>query len=262
LKAILSTIHVTLIILSLFYSGCIPSKPTEDIEILPSERLINKLEVNRRKIRNFEGSGILEIKSGRIDNSANFRVIMLKPDSIYITIYGPFGIELAQALVTDENYIFYDAMENTAYEGEVTDDILKEIFKINLSFSELIDAFVGSVNLTTNLYKQPDYYNVETDKYVLTYSDSAKGLTTIYKVDIRELSITDYLLNSFDGSVNIEGKYSDFELVENVLVPFSIVIQNKLNEQKLSIDYKNIVANKKGLNIDFSVPDDATIISW
>jgi hypothetical protein len=76
------------------------------------------------------------------------------------------------------------------------------------------------------------------------------------------LSITDYLLNSFDGSVNIEGKYSDFELVENVLVPFSIVIQNKLNEQKLSIDYKNIVANKKGLNIDFSVPDDATIISW
>jgi len=262
LKTVIYFFNIILIALSFFYTGCIPSKPTEDVEILPSERLINKLEANRRKITNFEGTGTLEINSSQLDNSANFRIIMLKPDSIYLTIYGPFGIELAQALVTNENYIFYDALENTAFEGEVTDDILKEIFKINLSFSDLLDAFVGSVNLTENLYKQPDSYSVEGEKYVLTYSDSAKGLTTIFKVDIRELGITDYLLSSQDGELNIEGSYSDFELVENVSVPFSIKIRNKLNEQQLKIDYRTIVANKKNLAIDFFIPDDATIISW
>ncbi|MFC2102918.1 DUF4292 domain-containing protein [Bacteroidota bacterium] len=262
MKTTINCFLIVLISLTFFYPGCVPSKPTEDVEILPSERLINRLEANRRKIRNFEGTGILEIKSAQFDNSANFRIVMQKPDSIYLTIFGPFGIELAQALVTSNNYFFYDALENTVYEGDVTDDILNEIFKINLSFNDLLDAFVGSVNLSANLYKQPDDYQVETDNYVLTYSDSSKELTSVYKVDIRELGITNYILNSFDGSINIEGKYFDFELIENVSVPFSIVIQNKLSEQKLTIDYRNIIANRKGLVIDFNIPDDATVISW
>jgi len=125
-----------------------------------------------------------------------------------------------------------------------------------------MDAFVGSVNMTQNLYKQPDSYEVDYDKYVLTYIDPDNYITTIYKVDIRELSITDYKLSAADGSVNIEGKYSNFELVENVAIPFSIRIENKLADQVLSIDYRNIVANQQGVYIDFIIPDDATIISW
>jgi len=245
-----------------FVYGCVPSKPLNEVEILPSERLINKLEANRRKINNFEGVGILSIESEQYDNSANFRVVMQKPDSIYLTILGPFGIELAQALVTKDNYIFYDALENKAYTGEVNEDILRDIFKINLSFSDLMDAFVGSVNLTSNLYKQPDEYVVEYDKYILTYIDSENKLTTTYKVDIRELSITDYELITDDGLTNIQGKYSNFEILESVAVPFSIEIKNIIAEQKLHIDYRNIVANQRNVYIDFSVPDDATVISW
>ena len=261
MKPIIFFSQIFLIVFSLFFWGCVPSKPLDEVEILPSERLINKLEANRRKIRNFEGVGVLKIKSELYDNSANFRVVMQKPDSIYLTILGPFGIELAQALVTNDSYIFYDGIENTAYKGKVNEDILRDIFKINLSFSDLMDAFVGSVNMTENLYKQPDSYEVEYDKYVLTYIDPVNYITTIYRVDIRELSITDYKLRAKDGSVNIEGKYSNFEILENVAIPFSIVIENKLADQILNIDYRNIVANQQGVYIDFIIPDDATIIS-
>jgi outer membrane lipoprotein-sorting protein len=246
----------------IFINGCVPSKPVDDVEILPSERLINKLEANRRKIKNFEGVGVLSIESEQYDNSANFRVVMQKPDSIYLTILGPFGIELAQALVTKQNYIFYDALENKAYKGEVSENILRDIFKINLSFSDLMDAFVGSVNLTNNLYKQPDDYVIEYDKYILTYIDRDKKLTTTYKVDIRELSITDYKLIANDGLTDIEGQYSNFEILESVAVPFTIEIKNNIDEQKLHIDYRNIVANQRNVYIDFTVPDDAIVISW
>ncbi len=139
-----------------YLSGCVPSKPTDETEILPSERLINKLEANRRRIRNFEGTGTLSVKSDQFDNSATFRIVLEKPDSMYLTIMGPFGVELAQAMVTKQNFIFYDVLHNTAYKGKVNSEILKDIFKINLSFQELMDAFIGSVNLTSHLYKQPD----------------------------------------------------------------------------------------------------------
>ena len=250
------------LLLLFLFDGCVPSKPTEDIELLPSERLINKLEANRRKIKSFEGVGIFEIESDQFNNSASFQVIMQKPDSIYFSVLGPFGIELAQVLVTKENYIFYDALHNTAYQGAVNDDILRSIFKINLSFSDLLDAFIGSVNLTSNLYKQPSNYSIDGDKYVLTYIDNKNQLTWVYRVDIRELGITNFTLKSDDNDINVEGNYSDFELIENVAIPFKIEIMNKVKNQKIKISYKDILTNEKGLKVKFELPGDAEIIEW
>lgn len=261
MKNFLHLIFVSLVTVLLLES-CVPSKPVDDIELLPSERLINKLEANRRKIRNFEGSGTIQIESDIYNNSAQFHVIMQKPDSIYFTILGPFGIELAQALVTNEEYVFYDGIENTAYSGEVNDDVLRNIFKINLSFSDLLDAFIGSVNLTNNLYKQPDEYSVDYDKYVLTYIDSVNGIRTTYRVDIRELGITDYSLKSEDGRIDIEGKYSNFELLESVAFPFVIEVNNKAENQKVTINYRNVISNDKNIHIDFILPDDVTMVTW
>jgi hypothetical protein len=255
-------ILLALSVVTLFFTGCVPSKPIDEVELLPSERLINKLEANRRKIKNFEGVGIIKIESEIYDNSASFRVIMKKPDSIYFTIMGPFGIELAQSLVTNDRYIFYDALENTAYTGEVNENVLREIFKVNLSFTDLLDAFVGSVNLTRNLYKQPDDYAVEDDKYVLTYNEIESGISTKYKVDIRELGITNYAISSTDNSVDLTGNYSSFELIEDVAIPFEIEVTNKIENQKIKINYKNIVVNDRSLYVNFRLPDDASIIEW
>jgi hypothetical protein len=240
----------------------VPSKPIEDEELLSSERLINKLEANRRKIKNFEGVGVFEIDSEQFSNSASFQIIMQKPDSIYFSVLGPFGIELAQALVTNEDYIFYDALQNTAYRGNVNDDVLQNIFKVNLTFSDILDAFLGSVNLTPNLYKQPSNYSVDGEEYVLTYEDDDNLLTSIYRVDILQLGITNYKLISRDESINLEGSYSKFEIIENVAIPFNIEITNKAENQKVKIRYNNISANAKGLKVKFELPADAELIEW
>lgn len=259
---IIKNIILPVIALIFLTEGCVPSKPIEEEELLSSERLINKLEANRRKIKNFEGIGVFEIESEQFNNSANFQIIMQKPDSIYFTVLGPFGIELAQALVTKDSYIFYDALQNTAYTGSANDDILKNIFKVNLTFSDLLDAFIGSVNLTSNLYKQPSNYSVEGEQYVLTYVNKENELTSTYKVDIRQLGITNYSLKSMDETINLEGKYSKFELIENVAIPFNIEILNKVQNQKVTIIYKNIDANAKGHRVKFELPGDAEIIEW
>lgn len=246
----------------IMFDGCVPSKPTDDVEILSSERLINKLEVNRRRIKSFEGNGTILVKNPQMNNSASFRVVLQKPDSIYLTIFGPFGIELAQALVTKSNFIFYDALKNTAYEGKVDDEVLRDIFRIDLSFNELLDAFIGSINLTNNLYKQPTNYEVVYDKYLVTYVDSISHKTSQYKVDVRELGITEYILMDKNGETTIEGKYSDFGIIEGVAVPYKIELRNKKENQLVTVEYKNMSANKKNIYVDFEIPEDATIIKW
>jgi outer membrane biogenesis lipoprotein LolB len=261
-KLILLLVIAVTIIPLIMFNGCVPSKPTDDIEILPSERLINRLEVNRRRIKNFEGTGTIAIKSAEINNSATFRVVLQKPDSIHLTIMGPFGIELAQAVVTEDDFIFYDALQNTAYMGDVTDDVLRNIFRIDLSFNDLLDAFIGSVNLTNNLYRPPTEYNVIYDEYQLAYKDSLTGGVTRYHVDLRELGIKSYQLIGPDKKEILAGRYSNFKFLEGVAVPYTIEVRNRLQNQLISIEYKNMRANKPNIFVNFKLPEDATIIKW
>ncbi|MHB1686883.1 MAG: DUF4292 domain-containing protein [Ignavibacteriaceae bacterium] len=246
----------------LFIAGCAPSKPVVKVEILSAERLVDKLEVNRRRIRTFEGTGSLVINSEGMENKASFKITLVKPDSIQLSIMGPFGIDLGEALITKKDYVFYDALQNTAYEGEVNEDVLKNIFKIDLPFSDLLDAFLGSVNLTNHLYKRPAKYSVDEDKYVLTYIDSVNQQTDVYRVDIRQLGITDYDVTNLSGDLLFTGKYTDFDLLENVAVPYTINILDKQNDQTLSIKYKKITANQPYIHINFNIPTDANIIKW
>lgn len=262
MKNISIAIVISITLLELFLTSCVPSQPTEDVEILSSERLINKLEANRRRIRNFEGQGTITVNTKTLQNSATFRVVIVKPDSVYITFYGPFGIELAQAVATSSNFIFYDALQNTAYVGKAESDALQNIFRINLSFSDIVDAFAGSVNLSQNLYKPPDKFEVIYDKYILTYINPGNQITSVYKIDIRQLGITEYLLNSADGSVDLEGRYSDFQLFENVAIPYKVSLFNRSDSQKIDVEYRKISVNEKNIYIDFQIPEDATIIKW
>ncbi len=260
-KSLLSLLlFISLIELSIV--GCVPSQPTEDVEILSSDRLINRLEANRRRIKTFEGQGTITVNSSTLQTSATFRVVMIKPDSVYITFFGPFGIELAQAVVTSSDFVFYDALQNTAYKGKSDSDVLQNIFRINLTFNDIVDAFTGSVNLSPNLYKSPDKFEVIYDKYVLTYVKPDNGLTAVYKIDVRRLGIAEYSLLSDDGSINLEGRYSDFQIAENVAIPYKISVMNRSDNQKIEVEYRKISVNKKDITIDFRIPDDATIVKW
>jgi hypothetical protein len=262
LKSILVLLTSTFIISIFILSGCVPSKPTEEVEILSTDRLMTKLEANRRRIRTFEGNGTITIKSNEFNSSATFRIVLVKPDSLYLTITGPFGIELAQALVTNKDFIFYDALQNTAYKGLQSSDILRQIFKIDLSFGDIMDAFIGSVNLTNNLYKAPNNFQVIYDKYMLTYKDSTTSNIAEYEVDVRNLGILHYLLKSSGGNDLLEGKYSNFQFLESVAIPAKIEVINRKQDETVLIDYKSMNANKKNIYIDFKLPDDASIIKW
>ena len=104
------------LLLLIFFEGCVPSKPAYVEEVLPADRLVKKLEANRRKIKTFEGSGILNVVSPKLEAKATFEVYLKKPDSLKFIIYGPFGIDLAQALVTNSEFTFHDIMKNIDFQ--------------------------------------------------------------------------------------------------------------------------------------------------
>ncbi len=264
MKKLFEIFSIITIVITFLFNGCSSTTVTQqnEVEILPADRLVKKLEANRRKIRKFEGTGTISINSPQFNNSANFQVILQKPDSVYLVVFGPFGIELANILIAKKEFIFYDALSNTAYRGEANTSVLKEIFKIDIALNDLVDAFVGSVNLTDKLYRNPTSYKVEYDKYILTYKDSLTQNISSFTVNIRDLGIRSYTETNSKNNIVISGEYSEFSDVENVSTPYRIEIKNPTQKQSILIEYKKIIANSKNTYIDFQLPGDATIIQW
>jgi outer membrane lipoprotein-sorting protein len=243
-------------------ASCVPSKPTYEEEVLPADRLIKKLEANRRKVKTFQGSGILNIKTPKMEAKASFEVYLKKPDSIKFSIYGPFGIDLAEAVVSNTEFIFYDAIRNKVYKGRTDKNLLKKIFHINLSFSELIDAFAGAVNLTDKLRLKPDNYVLKDDSYMLSYIDSTSSKESIFEIQISNLAIKKYKLYAGKGNLLFEGNYSKFRMYNRVAIPYSTIVENKNQKQKINIDYRNISVNEELPDLTLEIPTDAQVIEW
>lgn len=243
-------------------NGCIPSKPTEEVEILPSERLLKRLEANRRKVKNFEGFGTISVNSSELNASASIKVVLQKPDSLYFEIYGPFGIDLAQALITNGSFLFYDVMNNKVYKGKNNSEALRSIFKLDITFDDLLEALTGAINLTPKLSREPSDYNVVYDKYILTYDEPGSELITRYFVDIRDLVITEYQLIEQTDNVILDGVFSKFTMLESIPVPFNTNVKYTKQNQSIKIEYRKAEVNKNKVKLTLNIPSDAEVEEW
>jgi len=194
-------------------SACAPTKTIEKEKLISPDRLVIKLEANRRKIKSFAGSGVINVQNKELNAKSNFEVNLKKPDSLRVDFFGPFGIELAQAVISSNGFLFYDVINNKIYKGNLKDDVLQKILKVNLSLSDVIDALTGSVNLTDKLRKEPDKFEYENKFYKLTYVDSINSLEKIYLVKADDLSISESIIQNLKGEKLLEGKFSNFKNV-------------------------------------------------
>lgn len=249
-------------VLSQLFFGCVPAKPVKKKAVFTSTRLIKKIEANRRKVKTFSASGVLKIESPEFSGKGNFEVLLKRPDSIRVSIYGPFGIDLAQILVTDSKYIYYDVIKNRVYKGANRKGILKSIFKIDLSFDDLIDAFAGSINLSNKLLQEPDSFEQNDEYYIFTYLDKATKLKSVYRIRISDLAIENYKIFDKGNNLLFEGKYRNFKLFHNVAIPYKLLIENNNKNQKIALDYRKIRVNKNIPNLSIELPNDAKIIKW
>jgi outer membrane lipoprotein-sorting protein len=257
-----SILLILIFVAPLLLDSCVPSKPAEEEKVFPSDRLIKKLEGNRRKVKTFRGTGKIDIETDDFGANANFEVQLKKPDSVKISIYGPFGIDIAHGIVTDNNFVFYDVLKNEVHKGNDNKEILSRLFKLDITFNDLMDALAGAVNLTDKLRSEPDNYRQLDDKYILVYLDNERELKSTFTINSENLALLNYRLARKSGVIVFEGEYKDFRDFDGVPIPYKNKLVNEEQHQKLTIEYRTIKVNTPIDKLSINLPKDATIIKW
>jgi outer membrane lipoprotein-sorting protein len=211
------------------------------------------------RIRSMKGEGRISVETPDIAQSGSFSLMLQKPDSVLITLQGPFGIKVGSALVTRTGFLFYNSLENKLISGSSSTENLNRILHIQAGFDDLVNLFAGGSFFEEDL-RSPDEIRIEDDQWIFVYSYSKGGRR--YWIDPATMSIQKVQFLDGNGKLTVEQTFSRFEDIQGFSMPYSIRITQPKAQQMLSLQYSDILVNVGTLPFTLTIPQNVERIYW
>lgn len=230
-----------------------------------ANRTVSALEVqeivkaNQERMHSLRGEGRISVENPALAQTASFELVLRKPDSILVNIEGPFGLKVGSALLTRQEFLFYNSLQNQLVSGSTNAVNLRRILRVNLAFDDVFNLFTGGIFLSDDLHAA-DETRVEDDQFVLLYrlEDGSRQ----YWIDPVSLMIRKIQSLDATGKLTLEQSFSDFQTVDSVTVPLRIRVLQPKERQRVALSYFDIAVNANPLQFPFSFPDNAQRVRW
>jgi outer membrane lipoprotein-sorting protein len=227
--------------------------------LLSPGELKAKINEQSSKLTALDCEGEISIDSPELNSSGSFTISIFKPDSIYSKLEGPFGISIADFLITRSNFIYYNIRENTVIKGSSSPLNLGAILRLKINFDDLMDGYSGSFHFadTTSVNSEVGY-----DKNLYLLKITEQDNTKKFWVNPKFFYIEQYEIIDNAGKTKLKIEYSEFCLEKNIFFPNSIYITNPNEKQNLWLSFSKNVFNNNRLKFKLKYPKSAKIVTW
>jgi Domain of unknown function (DUF4292) len=226
--------------------------------LVPAGELIHRVGEREQRLRSLTGSGTLSFRSPQESGTASFELSLKRPDSLLVTLEGPFGIDIGLLFLSRERYVMYNSFENLAIIGSPSSGSLRSLIPLELTFDELMNTFSGMMSLPSDPLT-PESYGIDDDQFLLTYS--CNGNTCMYWVDPAYLAVARYQVLNPDGEILVEARYSSFADAGGLSFPRKVSIEFPIQHRSLSLAYAGADPNGDEPSFLFSIPHNARVVS-
>jgi outer membrane biogenesis lipoprotein LolB len=244
---------------AIFFS-CSSSKQTEQNNF-DIRDVINSINRSGENIKSVKGNGNISLESPDGGNSGNFKINILKPDSVHLSITGPFGINVAKALITKDTFFFHDAFNNVMVTGKTTKKNIGELLRVNLSFEDIMALLSCAPNFLreSGIVPQVDM-NFQDNEAVLIYKNENDIIK--YFINLENKYISRRIVYSGSGKILKEEKYQNYYRKNDIWIPRSIQLSLPIEGQSLSLFFEMQDLNSDDLNFSFNIPKDTKVVHW
>jgi len=251
---------VSLSLVAVLMAGC-ASVPRPDLagKTVNPETVRRIVQGNYDKVRSMTGSGTISVETPEIAQSGSFELFLRKPDSVLVKIEGPFGISVGSALITRQEFVFYNRLENQLITGPVTSANLNRIFRVKLTFDELLTLFTGGSFLASD-EASPETVAVEENQYVFTYRNSDGSRR--YWLDPVSLLITRIQHLDQKGKLQFEERYEKFRTFGDASLPRFIRVTQHASRRMIGVTFSSLDINTGSFPLVVDIPKNAERIRW
>lgn len=243
----------------LFLYSCTASKSSFNESDYSISEIISSVNKNSEKLRTLKGDGVISIDSPEMSSSGSFTLSIVKPDSLYIKLEGPFGVSIAAILLERNNFTYYNIQDNRVIIAPSTAANIKAVMRLKLDFDDFINGFSGSYNFIDTNSQNFSLSRIE-DNLVLTQKTSEE--TKKYFLDPYKRYIKQYTVLDNSGKEKMVVEYNNYTEEDGYYFPNKIKISRAASSEYVFLDYSSKELNKGYLGYKIKYPKSAKVIQW
>jgi outer membrane lipoprotein-sorting protein len=248
----LGVVSIALGIMLSVLGGCSLFQPVAMKMDVSATEVVRRVHARVGTFHTMHASGTLAVESPTMSNSATFQLNVRRPDSAKITIRGPFGIRVGEALFTGSRFTFYNAINNEVTRGDVLEDGMPGLMDLHIKPADIYNTLSGTRTFAST-ETVPDSFMVRENKYVLVFLHGTGR--TEYIVDPESFAIVSVRQISSAGVTNLEEEYVFSKEGDGTYDPESIRILRE--ESAVLLSYERVKRNTELDPFTLEIPDDA-----
>ena len=134
---------------------------------MPVDQLVQEIENNAEKVQTFQAEGRFLAVSEETSMGGGIRVFAKMPDSLWIKVEGPLGVDVATGWFNGSEAIWYVPMDGVVFSGSIERIRDLDIIPVDMGSSNLIMGIVGLA--IPDMQEQDGIFTLKTDKrqYIL-----------------------------------------------------------------------------------------------
>jgi hypothetical protein len=241
-------------------SGCNVIKPKPEIMPVPEVKSVLLTLKSRYDIVQTMRT-LINLKIEQKGKSDEVRGYMnyAKPDKLSVYIMGPFNEPRVIASAVDDLLKLYFIAENELIQGQLTDNVMKDTFDLDIRVSDIKIAIFANPFLDGNT----DNLKIESygDEYVINRLSKQNGYKEEISILARNMAVNKWRIKNSEGKIIQEFSFSKYKEIGGVLRPLKAVVSHPIDSTTITIESVDPEINAKIDDDVFSlaIPDDAKV---
>ncbi|HMK38884.1 MAG TPA: DUF4292 domain-containing protein [Bacteroidota bacterium] len=223
-----------------------------DVSSTPAGVLTGRVKQTQAALTSMAGSGSVSFETPDRGGSAYFDLSLRKPDSLLMTLEGPFGIGAGFLFLSRQKFVMYSSLDNRVTSGVPGPAAIRSMIPVDLTFDQIMNAFTGGFALPDSV---PARYTVDDGKYLLVYT--LGGQTSSFWIDPEFDLVVRYEVRAPRGDLILEAESSQIVRRGNACAPRHVTVSFPDEGKHLSIHYTVLDLNAGDLSFVYSVPAGA-----
>ncbi len=191
----------------------------------------------------FSGTARVSVRTPSQDRSFNADVRQRRADSLFMR-FSLFGMEGGRMLLTPDSVYFYDSRNRSLRVGPLAD--AQSLLPVPVADGDVFANMLGLIAPSGGTD-----WSVEADSALYYLSDPSGRRE--WTVDPSRWRVVRYTKEDADGTVLEKRHFSNFRLVDGVVVPHQVVFRRPQENLRARIDYDTITLNPSDLSFGLGV---------
>lgn len=175
-----------------------------------------------------------------------------KPDKLRVDAMGPFNDPRAVVLAVEKSFRIYFVTENELIEGELSDEVIKEVFNVDLRVSDVRSSVFANPFLDKNINDlETESYG---DEYLIRRPSTRSGYREEISILVKDLVVNRWQIISAENELIQEIAFSKYRKIGGILRPLKAIISRPFDKTRISIESSNPEINVEMAEMTFNLP--------